>query len=1634
VLSLQDLVNQLPAKVALRDYNVGAVVVTSGSSSWNTTTKRYGGRARCEELMAQLHATYGFTFNVVAERHSAWLSAMVKKYKGLFIVAKNTAEIKHAVCRTIPEYMGGKSVGVDPVQPVASFSASPLQSVMGQSIDVTFTNTSTGNADDVYSWSFGDGTFSTTKNPVHSYTREGQYSVILKVTTRFYGDNNDQTLSDLETKTNYLLFADKAPPPVVNFAADSTAGDLPPSGVGYTVTFSNLTTGQYTNVLWNFGDGASSTALNPTHRYTKEGSYTVSLKAWNTTPLIGGGSNTKSVADYIKTWDCAYPNIIVDLSVTIIEKCPFSFDLMIGVIPIELTYSFSWSECELPYVCSTQPIPQGLKPIAILGLKYTAITGEGKTSSPYKVGQNLFWSSSGFLSYEIVKNIDGNAVRLCFNSEIAFPGPVNRRIIISPTANNFVFNKTNNVLGIQGNDYIIRLIEFEVYDKESLQTSQSFQSNYNGSTVYTTIEVCDVINNVFNKDIIAIPDKFGRVNLISTSDNGISIVAKEQGSTANEVFGFSEYGCVGIPDNSTTDIEYEVTLYLAAVLQDTNMDSDVMNDIQKLVGPYRAVIGEFEIKSSNYYQLLYGDPPRTIKNNVYLPAGHRYVAQSNVMLKSIDESTTLPTMGNSRYATTGFIDIESCPNTESSVDLTTWSPAKARAASLASPYWRGMVCDSQHYMKGNFLWMPGDDNRFYSKRIINAANNSIEIQGNYKFMAPGPVIKNEITAKNIGPYNLPLEPAKRRFLCIRRISVAGDQKSFTLTEGTSTSVSVDWSEYSASTQTLTIYSYRVPNVKKPKNETILNIIPDMRWTNGDTVETVGVWEGLGTSEISCVINPSGHSSSEIKVYVWLDYNDETVSQSEDWHYIELPFGENVTATEIIKAMQRDGDWLRTNNSNCHWTPSTSRLNDNQFLEAITTPSGGRSYVQLGYEFLDVDGRLRIRTSTDYDYRIRLGGSPEACYANKVFGWDILGELGDSSHLPQGPFYTYKYAIEAYATKNLHPSLGANNIVNEYVAREFSYKLIYNADKISMYDDNGNVAREQYEWVECGGTLVKAAYDRSLYINILQFILKSYYECLLSELPGGVVLPPIGTIPDIFDDNETYNVGDEIENPIGGRGYISVVDNNTDPLSSDNWVPKINSGPEYPFTIDACTECVTLTEITVPINCTFTGDCADLATYGSVNFNSANVNDLITAWGTDPFLSIILTSINLALLNGSSIDRTYTNIINNTFTTILNDSIEISLYTSTTEVSSEFSILSISSDLETLRLSILNNIFIDPLQMIHDMAVFTVTYVENFNSIGDVEGVSYIQSKISTLQKTFRKFTIAPLSLVTLAIGVIHEKVNTTICTQTIDLDCDTDIFHTIYPILFDAYTGIEVVPYSIKIELCYCSYDAGAKNQLTICLPNSKNMNPTIGVIKKVTNSGTYLERTETFDLIDSTGMVYTHTISWDADAMPMGIEANPDSTGVGDPSLIKSVEWSPINEEMTIELCPAAIEQYQIVSSSCDDCVVLPGSLSYTFISDAIPSGSTSIVIDGTQIMREDFIVLLKTNLQNLDVEVDVNGIIMVSSISDSVTVVAPTGDPFNFMNDEVITEQNEIEVVIYYTYLEKESTKIPKDVYIAG
>lgn len=139
---------------------------------------------------------------------------------------------------------------------------------------VTFTNTSTNASS--YSWDFGDNATSTDINPTHTYTAGGVYTVRLTA--------NGEGGSNSITKTINILTVNG---PTADFSINGGGCQAPCS-----VSFTDLSTGA-TSYSWDFGDGQTSTAMNPSHTYNSGGSFAVVLTVNGPT---GTGTKTRTVS------------------------------------------------------------------------------------------------------------------------------------------------------------------------------------------------------------------------------------------------------------------------------------------------------------------------------------------------------------------------------------------------------------------------------------------------------------------------------------------------------------------------------------------------------------------------------------------------------------------------------------------------------------------------------------------------------------------------------------------------------------------------------------------------------------------------------------------------------------------------------------------------------------------------------------------------------------------------------------------------------------------------------------------------------------------------------------------------------------------------------------------------------------------------------------------------------------------------------------------------------------------------------------------------------------------------------------------------------------------------------------------
>ena len=156
------------------------------------------------------------------------------------------------VAKTIQYTSSGSSSA-----PRANFVASPVSGA--PPLNVQFTDTSS-NSPTSWQWNFGDGATSTAQNPSHTYTGTGLFTVTLTASNAQGSSSSSITINVHQGLSAGFVYS---------------KGGL--TNAPLNVYFTDVSTGPVTSWQWNFGDGATSTARNPTHTYTSAGTFTITL-------------------------------------------------------------------------------------------------------------------------------------------------------------------------------------------------------------------------------------------------------------------------------------------------------------------------------------------------------------------------------------------------------------------------------------------------------------------------------------------------------------------------------------------------------------------------------------------------------------------------------------------------------------------------------------------------------------------------------------------------------------------------------------------------------------------------------------------------------------------------------------------------------------------------------------------------------------------------------------------------------------------------------------------------------------------------------------------------------------------------------------------------------------------------------------------------------------------------------------------------------------------------------------------------------------------------------------------------------------------------------------------------------------
>lgn len=189
--------------------------------------------------------------------------------------------------------------------------------------NVIFTNTSTVSSGNILSrWSFGTGNPADTSNntdAVFTYPTHGVYMVKLVTTTSPYGYKDS-----------------------INYSVDIT--EIPKIGfkvynacLGDSVSFVNSTTISKGKIdyKWNFGNGTSSTKVNPKQKYPNPGSYKVTLTAT---------SNGCSQVLSKNAWEFARPVAKFTVPATLCDKTDLQFNNNSTIASGNMGYNWTFSD------------------------------------------------------------------------------------------------------------------------------------------------------------------------------------------------------------------------------------------------------------------------------------------------------------------------------------------------------------------------------------------------------------------------------------------------------------------------------------------------------------------------------------------------------------------------------------------------------------------------------------------------------------------------------------------------------------------------------------------------------------------------------------------------------------------------------------------------------------------------------------------------------------------------------------------------------------------------------------------------------------------------------------------------------------------------------------------------------------------------------------------------------------------------------------------------------------------------------------------------------------------------------------------------------------------------------------------
>jgi len=219
---------------------------------------------------------------------------------------------------TIPD-----CINVSDVLPIANFTANHTFVMTGQEIQFTFTGMQ-GDLPASFLWDFGDGTNSTSINPIHMYVSLGNYSVCLTVTD-FDGDTSSKVITDciivsditpnitiIATLTNVTLYES------ITFSLSGSLGNLP------------------ITIVWDFDDGYQSTSLEPVHSFNTSGTFNVSVVVTDWNGDVGVAGIIINVVDLLPSANFTASSTFINVT----QSITFTFTGALGNTPSTFLWDY----------------------------------------------------------------------------------------------------------------------------------------------------------------------------------------------------------------------------------------------------------------------------------------------------------------------------------------------------------------------------------------------------------------------------------------------------------------------------------------------------------------------------------------------------------------------------------------------------------------------------------------------------------------------------------------------------------------------------------------------------------------------------------------------------------------------------------------------------------------------------------------------------------------------------------------------------------------------------------------------------------------------------------------------------------------------------------------------------------------------------------------------------------------------------------------------------------------------------------------------------------------------------------------------------------------------------------------------